>query len=93
MICPSTEHAQERLQQRAVPPLIIDLLAQFGTAIRAHGAERLVFDKAARRRLKRHLGGNRGLRVVERWLGVYAVVSDDGHLITVAHQQRHHRRG
>ena len=91
-ICPVTEHAQERLQQRAIPPPIIDLLEQFGTAVRARGAERLVFDKPARRRLRRHLGGDRGLRVVERWLGVYAVVSDDGFLVTVAHQQRRHRR-
>jgi hypothetical protein len=38
--------------------------------------------------IKQHLGGERGLRMIERWLGVYAVVSDDGHIVTVAHQSR-----
>lgn len=87
-----TIHGRGRLQQRAVPPLVIGLLEEFGTAVRAHGAERLIFDKAARKRLKHHLGGERGLRVLAPWLKVYAVVSDDGHLLTVAHQRQRHRR-
>ena len=36
-----------RLQQRGIPPMIVDLLEQFGSAMRCHGAERLMFDKAA----------------------------------------------
>jgi hypothetical protein len=87
-----TVHAQERLQQRAIPPLVIELLEEFGSPIRAGGAERLIFDKAARKRLTRHLGGPRSLRMVEPWLDVYAVVSDDGYLVTAAQQRRHHRR-
>ena len=87
-----TTHGRGRLQQRAVPPLVVGLLEEFGTAVRAHGAERLIFDKAARKRLKHYLGGERGLRVLAPWLKVYAVVSDDGHLLTVAHQQQRHRR-
>lgn len=85
-------HAQARLQQRAIPPLVLDLLQEFGSGFRSHGAERLIFDKAAVKRLKRHLGGDRGLRVIERWLRVYAVVGDSGHLVTVAHRTRHLRR-
>lgn len=88
----TTAHGRRRLQQRAVPPLVVGLLEEFGSSVRAHGAERLIFDKAARKRLKHHLGGERGIRVVEPWLSVYAVVSDDGHLITVAHQHQRHRR-
>ena len=87
-----TLHAQERIQQRAVPPLVIELLEQFGSVVRSCGADRLIFDKAALKRLKRHLGGDRNLRLIERWLDVYAVISDDGCLVTVAHQTRRHWR-
>jgi len=87
-----SNHARERLQQRAVPPFVVDLLDQFGSVIRCCGADRLIFDKAAVRRVKRHLGGNRGLRMIEPWLSIYAVVADSGHLITVAHQSRRHWR-
>ncbi|GJE53065.1 hypothetical protein GOFOIKOB_6141 [Methylobacterium tardum] len=87
-----TIHAQERLQQRAIPPLVIELLEEFGSIERCGHAERLIWDKAARRRLARHLGGERGLRMVEPWLHVYAVRSDDGHLVTAAHRRQRHRR-
>ncbi|WP_306222524.1 hypothetical protein [Bosea beijingensis] len=82
-----SSHAQARLQQRAVPPLIVDLLERFGSSSACgHGAERYCFDKPAIRRLRQHLGGKRSLKVIERWLGVYAVVGDNGRLVTVGHQ-------
>lgn len=87
-----TRHARERLQQRAIPPLVVELLEQFGSAARCGAAERLTFDKAARRRVARHLGGERSLRMIEPWLHVYAVVSDSGRLITVAHGDRRLQR-
>jgi hypothetical protein len=85
-------HAQKRLQQRAIPPFVVTLLEQCGSVIRCCGADRLIFDKAALKRLKRHLGGERNLRVIERWLDVYAVLGDDGQIITVAHQSGRHWR-
>lgn len=84
-----TIHAQERLQQRSIPPIVVKLLEEFGSIERCVGAERLTFDKAARRRLSRHLGGE---RIVEPWLNVYAVVADDGYLVTASHRRRRHRR-
>jgi hypothetical protein len=87
-----TAHAQARLQQRAIPPLVVDLLMQFGSPSRCNGAERLMFDKTAVKRLRRHLGGERGLKVVERWLNVYAVVGDNGLLVTAAHKSERFRR-
>jgi hypothetical protein len=83
-----THHAQVRLQQRAVPPFVIDLLDRCGSVIRCCGADRVIFDKAAVKRLRRQLGGERGLRLIEPWLGVYAVIGDGGRLVTVAHQSR-----
>ncbi|MEG9502584.1 MAG: hypothetical protein MIN69_12120 [Methylorubrum extorquens] len=87
-----TLHAQERLQQRAIPPLVVGLLETFGTSIRSSGAEHLVFDKSALRRLRRHLGGERGLRMISPWLDVSAVIGDGGHLVTVTHRTRRFRR-
>jgi hypothetical protein len=87
-----TAHAQTRLQQRAIPPMVVDLLMQFGSPFRCGGAERLMFDKSAVKRLRRHLGGHRGLKVVERWLNVYAVVGDNGNLVTAAHKSAHFHR-
>jgi hypothetical protein len=67
---------------------VVDLLEEFGSSMRCHGADRLIFDKAARKRLTRNLRGAKDLRLIERWLNVYAVVSDDGRLITVARKTR-----
>jgi hypothetical protein len=66
--------------------MIVDLLLKFGSASRCGGAERLMFDKPAVKRLRQHLGGPRGLKVIERWLNVYAIVGDNGHLVTAAHK-------
>jgi hypothetical protein len=87
-----TKHAQTRLQQRGIPPMVIDLLMQFGSPLRCGGAERLMFDKLAVKRLRRHLGGDRGLKIVERWLSVYAIIGDNGHLVTAAHKCGHFHR-
>lgn len=88
-----SRHAQERLQQRAIPLIIVDLLERFGSSMACgDGVERLFFDKAAIRRVRSHLGGDRGLKLIERWLGIYAVLGHDGHVVTVAHQSRRFRR-
>jgi hypothetical protein len=83
-----------RLRSRGRPqPLLIDLLERFGSSMACgRGAERLFFDKAARKRLKQHFGGDRGLKVVERWLRTYVVVGNDGRIVTVAQQCRRFRR-
>ena len=83
-----THHASVRLQQRAIPPFMVELLERFGTTMRCDGAERLFFDKAARKRLERHLGGHRSLRHVEPWLNVYVVIGDNGRLVTVGHRSK-----
>ena len=89
---PRTRHAERRLQQRAIPPFVLDLLETCGSPRRCQGAERLIFDKAAHRRLRHVLGHGRGLCLIEPWLDVYAVVGADGTIVTVAHHTRHIRR-
>jgi hypothetical protein len=60
--------------------------------MRRGGSDRLFFDKAAKKRLEHHLGGAQSLRVVEKLLGVYAVVNDDGNLVTVGHRSKRFNR-
>jgi len=81
-----TTHAGRRLQQRAIPAFVVDLLEQFGSEERCGQAYRLFFDKKAIKRLKRHFGGARGIRLIDQWLKVYDVIGDNGRVVTVAHQ-------
>lgn len=81
-----TRHARARLQQRAIPPIVIELLDRFGTSVRSNGAETLFFDQSSQKELRRYLGGHRGLRLIEGWLDVYMVVADGGPVITAGHR-------
>jgi hypothetical protein len=84
-------HAAARRQQRAIPAFVIELLEACGSERRCGGAEKLIFDKVARKRLKHYLGGERGLHIVEPWLKVYAIIGDNGCVVTTAHTSRRHR--
>lgn len=81
-----SQHAQTRLQQRGVPFFVLELLDRFGSTMRCGGAERVFFDKAALKRLRKYLGGDRGLKAIESWLKVYVVVGDNGVLVTIGHR-------
>lgn len=83
-----TRHAEARLQQRAIPAFVVDLLERFGSTTRCGGADRLFFDKPGRKRLERYLGGARSLRLIRPLLDLYAVVSDDGRVVTVGHRSK-----
>jgi hypothetical protein len=79
-----THHASVRCQQRAIPPILLDLLMQFGKCAPAgDGTSKMYFDKAARRRLKSYAGPLAG--VLAEHLNVYAVVGSDNEIITAAH--------
>jgi hypothetical protein len=86
-----TKHAQARCQQRGIPPLLIDLLLQFGATEDAGGGTcKLFFDKKARRKLRAYAGPVAPL--LDQHLDVYAVVSSDDSLITVGHRSERIRR-
>jgi hypothetical protein len=85
-------HSQSRSQQRAIPRLAIDLLLDYGSRVRSRGADLVFFDKPALKRLRRVLGGSRGVQVIDRWLNSYAVVADDGLLVTVGYRTCRVRR-
>jgi hypothetical protein len=84
-------HAATRCAQRAIPPQALELLLDYGACARSRGADSYFLDQAGRRRLKRDLG-EQGFRRVERWLDAYAVVADDGRIITAAWRTRRLRR-
>jgi hypothetical protein len=87
-----TRHAQIRLQQRSIPFVVVDLLQTFGSESRAgKGAVRFIFDRRAKGRLCKHLGGNE-FKHFERWLNAYAVVGDAGEIVTVARVTKRFRR-
>lgn len=86
----TTEHAAARMHQRAIPPLIVEWLTEFGTELHAGGAVKRYFDKDARKRLTKAIGP----QIVDRLgnlLNVYIVVNDDT-LITAAHRRKSMRR-
>ena len=86
-----SHHARTRTQQRAIPPMLIDLLTQFGSTEPAgDGASKVFFDKTARRRVKAYAGPLAGL--LDEHLDVYAVGARDGRVITAAHRTKRIKR-
>ena len=86
-----SQHAHVRAQQRSIPPMVMDLLQDFGASARVRGADTYFFDQSARRRLREELGTKR-CHVIERWLNTYVIVADDGSVITAAWRTRRLRQ-
>ena len=81
-----TRHAQARMQQRAIRADALERLLEFGREAFDHrGGVVLYFDKAARRRLARTAPGRKD---VERLARCYAVLSNEGEIVTVGHRFR-----
>lgn len=88
----TTYHASTRLQQRGIPPLIIQWLEDYGREVHdGHGGVILCFDKDAKRRLQRVVG-REPVRRLNDWLDIYAVYSLDGRLITTGHRYQRIKR-
>ena len=78
----NTQHAQARIQQRGIPPLIIQWLEAFGEEQHDHhGAVILHFSKKSRRLLEKNFGST-PIRRLSEWLNAYAVIGSNGDLIT-----------
>lgn len=83
-----TRHAGTRLQQRGIKSEAVARLLEFGSVEFDHmGGRIFYFDKRSWRRLEKALG-ERGAPCAEHLDGIYAVVGDDGAVITVGHRQR-----
>ena len=84
---PCSRHARWRMQQRGIPPALVDRVLRYGREVHDHrGAVVVLFDRAAEARLRRD-GEARGVDV-ERLRGVYVVMGTDGTVRTVGHRTR-----
>ena len=87
-----TRHAQVRMQQRGVPSLILAWLLKYGaTEHDGHGGHVRYFDKASKRRIGREAGVI-VLRRMHELFDSYAVVANDGDVVTVGHRYRRRKR-
>lgn len=88
MLDRTSVHAIARSQQRAIPPLIVHWLEEYGTEIHdGHGAVRRFFDHRSRKRLARTVGASVVSRLNEH-LDTYLVQAADGTIITVGHRTK-----
>ncbi|MBV9783710.1 MAG: hypothetical protein JO264_07800 [Acidisphaera sp.] len=92
MVPDRTLHGDEQHRRRATLGLFEALVLDHGTRVRSHGADIVFLDKAARKRLRREIGGERGMRVFDRYWNAYLVVADDGRIITTGRRTRRVKR-
>ncbi len=86
-----TQHANIRSQQRGIPPLVLDLLRQFGSHEPAGGgASKVFFDKQGRRKVQAYAGPLAPL--LNEHLDFYAVIGSNDQVITVGHRLDRIRR-
>jgi hypothetical protein len=85
-------HALRRSRQRSVPAFVVDLLEEFGAAERCGGAERLFFNRTARERLRARIVAKQEVCRIERYLNCYAVVGDNGRVVTVGWRTKRLKR-
>jgi len=79
-----TRHAQVRMQQRRIPPRVLDWLADYGEVNHQRGAELYYFSQRSRKALVRDLG-SKALQHHEKALNAYMVCTD-GQVTTVGHR-------
>lgn len=78
------------MQQRSIPPFMIELVLDYGELKRSHGADLYFFNKRLHRKLKRSLGSKIYSRIKDQ-LGIY-VVEDGGQIITAGHRTKRIKR-
>ena len=86
-------HASQRAQQRCIPPLVDQLLDQFGEEqYDGHGGLLRFFSRAGVRTMERAFG-RAPVRKLAEYFNAYKVESShDGKTITVGHRTKHIKR-
>lgn len=79
-------HARIRSQQRSVPEAVVDFLEQFGTARRCGGASRYSLTKRDRLALTAPDLPRRDRCEIARYANCFAIIADNGLVITVGHR-------
>lgn len=83
----TTRHAEKRMQQRSVPPFVVDMILKFGEPERSHGANRYVLNKKARKKVESYLGPMK-LTEPRKLFDAYVVLSDDSEIITTGYRTK-----
>jgi len=77
-----SRHARTRARQRSIPNSVIDGLLDFGDRARSGpGAETCYFTKRSWKKFAVYLGHE--ARHFERYRSVYAILGDDGQVVTI----------
>jgi len=88
----NTRHSRIRQQQRGLPRIVLDWLADYGQEVHdRRGAVIRHFTRDARRRLERDIG-REPVRRMHEFLDAYAVYGTDGTVITAGHRYERIRR-
>ena len=83
---PMTHHASKRMQQRGIHESVLPLLFEYGEEeYDHHGTLLLYFNKRARQRLAKVIPCDE-LKRLEPALNAYAVLDNDGAIVTVGHR-------
>jgi hypothetical protein len=90
----NTRHARVRAQQRGMPPIVGELLDDYGAEqYDGHGGVVVYLNKKSRRMIKRALGPRAVAHLHERLRDPYKVRAiDDGRTVTIGHRKSHIRR-
>lgn len=88
-----TKHSAIRSQQRAIPPLILQLLDEFGhREYDKHGGAKVFFTRSSIRNMERQFG-RRPVARLRDFFTTYFVESTDAHAtLTVGHRTKRFRR-
>jgi hypothetical protein len=79
------------MQQRGIPPVIVDWLLKYGaTRFAPRGGRYRYFDRASRERIRKAIG-DAALKQYHERLDCYAVVAEDETVVTVGHRYRRWR--
>ncbi len=80
-----SRHAERRMQGRAIPQLVVDLILQFAEPKRVGRADRYVLNKQSKRRLEAYLG-QLELKNSAKLFNAYVVIADDGTIVTTGYR-------
>lgn len=86
-----TKHASKRIQQRGIPPLIVEWLVLFGDSMYWDGFEVKFFDKSGRKRLRKYVGHSI-FSSFDKYMKSYLMLGDDGVIVTVGHRTQRFKR-
>jgi hypothetical protein len=87
----TTKHAAIRMQQRAIPPIMVDLLYLYGREHPTTSGTVVFLDARARERAREALAD--ALSRFDKLADAYLVeAAEDGAVVTVGHRNAHLRR-